>query len=165
MALQRWKMIARTGSAAASDERVAQNRAASDKYHRSSGFHLPKLPKAGRLGVLRKLNNNPNLPGNGFGVPGNGFGGGLPSLHGLKGGLFKNHHAMHALPSPMSVPAAGGGAHVSPTKPTKGTPFKPVKAIKIPNTPVTKQPKPKTTTALGPLRSATTTRPNFARNS
>jgi hypothetical protein len=165
MALQRWQMITRTASAAGRDERVARNRAASDSYHRSSGFHLPKLPKAGRLGIVRKLNNNPNLPGNGFGVPGNGFGGGLPSLHGLKGGLFKNHSRMHALPSPSSAGLSGGGARVSPTKLTKPTPFKPVKAIKIPNPPVTKQPKPKTTTSLGPLRSANTTRPNFARNS
>jgi hypothetical protein len=171
LGFNRWDMLpaANRGIRAAS---VSTNRRASDRYHSNTGIKnlLPGLPRPGRgrLARIARRSNNYNMPGHGVGgVPGNGVGGGIPSLHSLTGGLLKNHHAMT---NPYTytntgVSAAGGG-NVSPTKvKAMFTSAKPLPVRKIPNPPAVRQPKPMTTTRLGPLQPAATTRPSFARNS
>ena len=166
----RWDLLpaANKGIRAAS---VSTNRRASDRYHRGTSLkNLNPLSGGGkskgigrnRVVRLIRRSNNGNMPGHGVGgVPGNGLGGGIPSF-GLKH-ILKNHHALqgqNTYKAPMI-----GGAGVNAPKLKANPPFKPVKPLpvrKIPKPLATKQPKPMTSTRLGPLGSAKTTRPNFA---
>lgn len=168
--INRWDLIqgAHKANTGAKEAKVAGNRRSSDKYHANK--LLPKLPGTGRSNTLSKLarrSNNGNMPGHGVGgVPGNGFGGGIPSLHKLTGGLLKNHKAMTLPKVGQGFSNPGGSDRVNPTKLAKAPFFKPAKPLpirKIPPPPPVRQPKVKDTVPLGPLKSAATTRPNFAK--
>ena len=157
--LHRWDLAPGSVNRGTQEAHVAANRRSSDKRAKN-GSGLPRPGRSRVVRYARKLNNG-NFPGNGFGGMGgpNGIPGGL-SL----GKLFKHHKAMHALPKPKKYTTAGGGGPPPPKLQAK-PPFKPAKAMpirKISMTPVKKQPKPKTSTTLGPLKSAASTAPKFA---
>jgi len=103
-------------------------------------------------------------------MPGSGIGGlgGVGSMHGLAHGLLKNHAAMTNANSTTSKGMPGGANPAISVPKFKTSPlFKPLPPMpvrKLPALTAMKQPKPMTTAPLGPLTSAPTTRPSFAKN-